>query len=186
MNWMFFIASLTLGSFVCLPQAVGNGERKLGPVDPIATQVGRLQPKMQSPARHRLAAALRDVSRECGMPWQILLSVAFHESSLKTGAVNAKTRDYGLTQINDKTILNLRLDRSRLLTDERYALGAACRVLSENRTKHASTFRYWLGMYRSGNAVWKDAVRRNAMSYDTMIRKTAAQMGYRELRFARK
>lgn len=179
MNWKSFIVSMLIGSFAFLPLAVGNGERSPASIDPsIVTQIKRLQPSLKPIDQKRLAKALRDTAKKCGIPWEILLSIAFHESGLNRHAVNHKTHDYGLTQINEKMILTLGLDPRRLVEDERYALEAACRILEENRTKHSGQVTYWLGMYRSGIAVWKYAVRHNAISYDRMIRSTAAEMGY--------
>lgn len=167
---------LLLGQFVFLPSAIGNGERKLR-YDYVADQIHRLQPRMGEEARYRLAQALRDTSSTCGISWQILLSLAFHESSLNPAAVNDRSKDHGLTQINEKTILTLRLDRHRLMKDERYALAAACRVLTENKQRYQNKFEFWLGMYRSGTAVWKESVRLSATRYDRMIRRTAARLG---------
>lgn len=178
MNWKYSILSMLVGLFGFLPSAGGSGELKSSR-DVIASNVKRLQPRLTPNQVERISTALRAVSGQCGMPWQLLLSLAFHESSLRTGAVNVGTKDHGLTQINDKTILTLRLDRNRLMVDERYALSAACKVLSENRAKYEGRFEYWLGMYRSGTAWWKVSVRLNAIRYDRMIRRTAAQMGYR-------
>lgn len=186
MRWMFFTVSLMTALFAFLPSAGGNGERSLAARDHIAEQIHRLQPKLTPIARHRLASAVRDTSNACGISWQILLSVAYHESSLNLGAVNHKSKDHGLTQINEKTILTLGLDRHRLMKDERYALTAACQVIGENKAKYGKRYKFWLGMYRSGNAMWKDSVRASAIRYDRMIRRTAEEMGYRDTRIARK
>lgn len=108
----------------------------------------------------------------------MLLSIAFNESSLNQAATNGTTKDYGLMQINQKTILRYGLDESRLMKDMVYSLRAACRILRDNHDKYGDRYVYWIGIYRSGTALWREEIRRNAESYDRIIRRTAKRIGF--------
>lgn len=55
-----------------------------------------------SPSIDRL---LQDTTIEYDLPYELLLAIANTESNCKPGAVNKKTHDYGLMQINAKTAL---------------------------------------------------------------------------------
>jgi hypothetical protein len=166
----------------------GNGKLDSSVVrDPILESISKLQPRLKGDAKARLARALRDVSHdnECQISWKVLIAVAFNESSLWVGKVNHKTKDHGLMQINEKNILRMGLDRHRLKTDERYALSAGCRILTDFKKGYAKKFPAWVGMYRAGVNLHKPAVVLSAQKYDTMIRKTVARVEMSGVQIAR-
>ena len=140
--------------------------------------IHRLQPALSIKEVNSLNHALKKVmvSGTCKVAPSVLLSIAFHESSLhktSVGLLNPHTKDYGLMQINEKTVLRMHLDRARLMKDEAYSMQAGCRVLTDNRKIYSHKVPYWLGMYRAGVRMQIPAIRKNAMEYDNMIRKTA-------------
>jgi hypothetical protein len=142
----------------------------------------KLQPALPKQRAKRIAHALEQVGRTCTIPWPILVSIAFNESSLGINTLNPETQDFGLMQVNEKNFLRYGLSQSRLMKDEAYSLTAACRILEENQARYGKRLTYWLGLYRSGTAIWEARVRENAKRYDRMIRKTALRIGYKEQR----
>lgn len=146
--------------------------------DPIAVAIRKLQPALKPARAQQLARSFRNASVSCGVSWQLLVSIAFHESSLGLHKVNAATQDFGLMMINQKTSLRYGLAQDTLLTDDAYSLAAACRVLSDNRARYGSKLPYWIGLYRSGTRLGEARIRDNAKRYDRMVRSTAAQIGY--------
>jgi len=91
---------------------------------------------------------------------------------------NLKSYDYGIMQINERTIKRLRLDPVRVRRDTSYAVQSACRIVRANYELYAH-LPYWIGIYRSGTALWKPSIVRNAQSYSRIILTTAEQLGYR-------
>lgn len=175
-----YITRLSLLAMFVFPLSVAeSGAHKRVTHDPVIHVIGRLQPRLKTDARVRLARALRSVTAEpgCKISWQVLLAVAFNESSLWIDSVNNQTHDHGLMQINEKNVLRLRLDSHRLKRDERYALSTGCKILTQFKTQYAGKFPAWIGMYRAGVRLSSDAVRLSAQRYDTMIRKTVSKMG---------
>lgn len=145
--------------------------------DFLVSAVGDLQPSLNLLERTAIAKAIRET--DCPVAWPLILSIAFHESSLKKHKVNHKTHDYGLTQINQRTALTLGLSLDRLLKDEHYAIAAGCTVLRENHKAYAKDYTYWIGFYNAGTAVWKPEVLKAAKNYDAVIRKIAREkLGY--------
>lgn len=157
----------------------GQGSIPKAKDDPILQAIHKLQPALSNGRAGRLARSFAIAAHDCNIPWQLLVSIAFHESSLGVNVVNAKTHDFGLMQVNEKTALRYDLSQDRLLRDEAYSLAAACRVLSDNRDKYSKRLPYWLGIYRSGTRLSDPRIRENAKRYDHMIRITAATLGYR-------
>lgn len=140
-----------------------------------------LHPKAKQAEVDRIAQAIKKVYADgtCTVPWPLVLSIAFHESTFRLAAVNNKSKDYGFMQISKDNIKRLRLDKQRLMQDYEYSLRIACKILTYNQATYSKKVSYWLGMYRSGNALWKENIRKNAISYDTMIRRTASTIGYK-------
>lgn len=147
-------------------------------IDPVVSAITKLQPALKPAKAKKLAEAL--VKARCTIPWQILVSIAYHESSLRMDAHNASTNDHGLMQINSKNFLRYGLAHDRLVKDAGYSIQAACRILEENRERYAGRVPYWIGLYRSGTALWKENIRDSAMRYDRIIRRTASTLGYVE------
>lgn len=149
--------------------------------DPVITAIVKLQPNLSRTEVLRISSALRSVYEDgtCSIPWQLVLSIAFHESSLRITAINSKSKDYGFMQISKNNIDKMSLNKIRLMSDYKYSLRVACKILSYNQSRYSHKVFYWLGLYRSGNALWKQNIRANAISYDKMVRSTAYKIGYR-------
>lgn len=144
--------------------------------------IRKLQPKLSAKTARQLAKSFIKVSitPECGIPWQILVSIAFNESSLGLKLHNNKSKDYGLMQINHRTIQRMTLDKDRLLSDPTYSISAGCQVLAANKQAYAKKHSFWLGIYRSGTALYKVSIKENAKRYHKIIMRTAAKIGYKE------
>jgi hypothetical protein len=142
--------------------------------------IRRLQPAISKVRAEYLAKVFVRVSQrlDCQIPWQILVSIAFHESSIGLYTENEKSFDYGIMQINERTIRRLKLDFARVRKDSLYSITASCRIVRSNYEAYAH-LPYWIGIYRSGTALWKPSIVRNAESYSRIILSTAEKLGYR-------
>lgn len=148
----------------------------------ILDAIGYLRPAMPIKDALRLETALLKVTatEQCDIPWELLLSIAFHESTLGLNQINAGSGDYGLMQININNIKRKNLSKDKLLADYEYSLTAACNILVDNKARYAKNIPYWIGIYRSGTALWKPAIKLNAKSYDKMVRRVAQKIGYKD------
>lgn len=177
------LKSITLYLFLLsLPcvLAVSTGQGSDQTTELAYDRIRLLQPQLSKARAKALAHAFMTVAQEesCQMPWQILAAIAYNESSLGVSNVNARSKDYGIMQINAKNILRYGLSRDKLMKDETYSIRFACKLLKDNKERFASKHKYWLGVYRSGTALWKNSIVANATRYDRIIRGTARQIGY--------
>lgn len=78
----------------------------------------------------KIASALLRASESTKIPWRILASIAFIESSFKVDAVNKLSNDYGLMQINQYNINAYGFDKKRLLNDLNYSAMAGATVFN--------------------------------------------------------
>ncbi len=160
--------------------STGQGSDKTP--DPAYEAIRKLQPRLSQSQAKALAKDFVVVSHErsCQIPWQILVSIAYNESSLGIHTVNLSSKDYGIMQINRNNILHYGLSQDRLMRDVAYSIRFACKLIKENKTRYSSNRPYWLGVYRSGTALWRDAIVDNAIRYDRIIRNTARKIGFYE------
>jgi hypothetical protein len=161
-----------VGGLVCvLSTAASNAETSR--LDRIYAATRALQPRLSDAQAHRMASAFDQA--QCSIAWQVTLSVAFQESSLNIKAVNRKSGDYGLMQVNEANVRRYGLSRKRLMADERYAIEAGCAILES--VKGACP--YWIGLYRTGPAVRHPFYIQLAKSYHSLVMKRAMRLGYR-------
>lgn len=139
-----------------------------------------LQPRLPVSEANKIASAIKSVYTDgtCTIPWQLVVSIAFHESTFRISAVNKKSMDYGMMQISKNNVKRFGLSKDRLMRDYAYGLRVACHLITYNQSKYAGKIPYWVGIYRSGTALWKENIKKNAIQYDRMIRRTAAKIGY--------
>lgn len=173
----------------CISQAPFAIPADYQPENPVSA-IRKLQPALsESKARNLLQIFVQTSARpDCQIPWQILASIAFHESSLGLHNTNSVSGDHSLMQINERTIARMKLNPARLMKDAAYAVQSACRVLRSNRDAYSEDRPYWLGIYRSGTRFSSPRIVRNAKSYARIVLATAHELGYRpnfELALAR-
>jgi hypothetical protein len=73
------------------------------------------------------------------------------------------------------------LDPERVQVDDHLSVRLACNIIRANREQYSHRFPHWLGIYRSGTRLTSERIRKNAESYDSMIRETARRIASYEL-----
>jgi soluble lytic murein transglycosylase-like protein len=97
-----------------------------------------------------LRAQARTIASQHDLDPELFVALIEVESQFKVGAFNARTRDYGLTQINEYNVKALNLDRRRLLTDPAYNLNAGATVLKYFKRRYAHKEKLWYARYNCG------------------------------------
>lgn len=90
------------------------------------------------------------------------------ESSYRLSAKNPECGDYGIGQINHKTIKSLNLDEKKLLSDLTYSVEAAAIVLSHFKRYQKREPDTWYCRYNVGTA-GRDRIRTACQTYVTMV-----------------
>lgn len=79
---------------------------------------------------HKIKDAVLKASKRYGLDARTILGIAIVESSLNQWAINTKTHDFGLMQVNQHNIRALKLDRNKLLNNIEYNIDSGARILS--------------------------------------------------------
>ncbi len=78
----------------------------------------------------KVAKAALIASKKFSIPVNIILGLAYVESSYRLGAVNKSSNDYGIMQVNAYHVRVSKLDKQKLLTDMDYSFYQGTRVFS--------------------------------------------------------
>lgn len=137
------------------------------------TIIQRLNPSLRTVDALSISSAIASTS--CPITPVKLLALLYLESSLRLRAVNSKTADYGLAQINSHTIKRFKLDKERLMNSYSYSVESACKVLWHHR-KIVGRYPEWIGSYRAGTNFKSPSTRQNARRYVNLINSTVAKI----------
>ena len=110
----------------------------------VQNQIKKNSPKISKEYSKTLAKTILEKSKKHGVSPTILAAVLMQESSYRISAKNFRCGisvttgeqdcvvvDYGIGQINHKTIKNFNFDETRLLSDLEYSVEAAAIVLAD-------------------------------------------------------
>lgn len=92
-------------------------------------------------------------------------AILTQESQLKVGAVNRRTQDYGIGQINIRNIHSLKLNKHRLLTDAHYSVEQSAKILSYFHTRYSASGASWFCRYNVGNRTMTMGMKRRCRTY---------------------
>lgn len=117
----------------------------------VYTQIGLINPRMKQAKKAELAHYITEACRDYSIPCDVFTAILAQESMFNIKAVNKASNDYGIGQINIKTIKAYKFDLKLLRTDLRYSIRASAKVLSwfkRYKTKEAR----WFCRYNVGTA----------------------------------
>lgn len=92
----------------------------------VESKINTLNGALTLQKRVRIANAVR----KCGLDQNLVLAIIKTESDFVNGALNKRSKDFGLMQVNDYHVQVSNLDRSRLRWDVEYNVAQGCRILS--------------------------------------------------------
>lgn len=113
-------------------------------------QISKNAPHLPEKYVQEVGKAVNKICLEMDIPCPILKAVLFVESEYLVGAVNNRTKDYGIGQINEKNIRKLKLDKYRLLTDVEYSVYEAAKILKYFQKRYSKTEYCWFARYNVG------------------------------------
>ncbi len=121
-----------------------------------------LKPDIDRVYAIELSQSINKHSIVYNVPSDAMVKLAYIESKFKPDAVNKRTLDYGVFQINIRNIKAYDLDKNRLLIDTNYSVEAGAKVFSYFYHRYGSLEeairRYNCGVKKScikrNNAYW--------------------------------
>lgn len=78
----------------------------------------------------QLSSSIRKHSKAYKIPSQVMIGIAATESSFRLGAVNSRSNDYGVFQVNKYNIKAYKLDKFRLLNDLDYSVESGFKIFN--------------------------------------------------------
>lgn len=131
-------------AFILFMTPMYVSEAKATKADPIFEQVLKNHPGIDRKYARDIAKAIQKVAIEFGIKPQRLAAILAQESMYTLNAVNKKSKDYGIAQINHKTIESFGFDKKRLLTDLEYSVKAGAIVLADFKRMYGHKEKdYW-------------------------------------------
>lgn len=93
-------------------------------------QVRNNNPYLSPKYSEKVAESIDKHAASYGIPSNIVAAIFMVESAYKVNAVNTKSNDYGIGQINEFNIKAYKLDKLRLLSDMNYSVKWGIHVFS--------------------------------------------------------
>lgn len=119
----------------------------------------------------RLAAAFTDSAKRHGLSPQLLTAIGGAESSYYVGAINKRTADYGIMQVNAYNIKKMKLSKKKLLTNIEYSVEQGARILAWFKRKYAKAEpKTWYCRYNVGTRPLKGSLKRICNRYIRTVR----------------
>ena len=109
-------------------------------------------------------------SRYYGIPERLLIAISYVESDFNPLAINHNsngTTDYGIMQVNTANIIDLGLDRNRLLTDPCYNIASGAAILKQCINTYGFNWRA-ISCYNAGH-LWNPSYVRKVYSALTKV-----------------
>jgi soluble lytic murein transglycosylase-like protein len=93
-------------------------------------QIVKNKPSLTLKYAKSVASTIDEAADRYKVPANVLAAIAMQESSYVLSAVNARSNDYGLMQINQYNIDAYGFDKLLLLTDLKYSVDAGAKVFA--------------------------------------------------------
>jgi len=98
-----------------------------------------------------LSRAIVKVSKQYDLNPNLYAAILMQESAYRLNAVNKKSLDFGIAQINDRTIKAFRLNKRKLTSNLDYAIEAGAIVLSDFKKRHGKKETYYWTRYNTSH-----------------------------------
>lgn len=134
----------------------------------VKSQIRQIDPLMPQSKVVQLAYHIEAACLEFNIPCELYTAILAQESMFQLDAFNIKTQDYGIAQINIKTIKAYKFDKHLLLTDLRYSIRAGAKVLSWF-TRYKSKESNWACRYNVGTGSLRDKKLKKCLKYSSLV-----------------
>jgi len=117
--------------------------------DKLFKQILKNQPTIEANYAVRLSNAILDASMRHRVNPHKIAAILAQECRYRLNCINKVTKDYGIGQINHKTIKAFNMDQKRLLTDLEYSVEMAVIVLADFKRMYGKREKDWFTRYNS-------------------------------------
>ena len=118
----------------------------------IASIIVKFNPYLDTKIADKYGIIIDKYSREYGVSWKIVIAIFRQESNFDHKAINWKSRDFGMGQLNFMTIRRRKVDLGALLTDSDYAIKQTFLILKELKERYNTGARGWYRWFTRYNS----------------------------------
>jgi len=133
-----------------------------------------LQPGLNIAYIKKLSAIIDKYSRKFDVDWEIIVAILKVESNFNVKAVNYKSNDFGIGQINIINMKHYGFDLGKQLTDVDYAVHNTCLILYDLKqkynTKSQGVFQ-WFTRYHSYTSNYRKIYYEKLKKYLIILKK---------------
>jgi hypothetical protein len=144
----------------------------------VYNQILKNKPSMDKKTAKLISHHIQMVYIKYKIPRRIYTAILMQESKYDLKAFNKKSKDYGISQINEKTIKAFGFDKSRLTTDLKYSIEAGAIVLADFQKRYEKKEATWFTRYNSSNPKKRKEYFRNIHRYLTPDLKEEFKVAY--------
>lgn len=127
---------------------------------PVYCQINNNKPGIDRTYAIRISSTVRKMEKKYQIPPKVLSAILMQESSYRLQVVgnSGRTKDYGISQINQKTAQRYGFDVTRLMNDLEYSIEAGAIVLHWFMKNFKHKEKDWYARYNcgSGGSVSRD------------------------------
>jgi hypothetical protein len=138
-------------AFVLTFTPIFVSEAKTQQTSPVMVQILRNHPSIDREYARDIASAIYKAATEHRLRPERLAAILAQESMYTLNAVNKKSKDFGIAQINWKTVERYGFDKKRLLTDLEYSVKAGAIVLADFKRMYGKREKNYWSRYNSSD-----------------------------------
>lgn len=118
----------------------------------VANQIKTNKPDIDMKYAKALAESIHKHSKDHKIDPGLVAAILAVESMYDHKAYNKRSKDYGIAQINIKTVSRYKLDKKKLLSDIDYTIESGIKVLSYFHKRYSHKEKNWFVRYNVGTA----------------------------------
>lgn len=155
-----------LALFLLIPSTIGVSDTAyICDSNPTYCQIVRNSPKINKKYALELSAFINKVGALYGVKPHRLTAILAQESRYKLNAINHESLDYGIAQINHKTVAAFGFDKQKLLTDLEYSVKAGAIVLADIKKRYGHREEDYWTRYNSSKPSKRETYKRLVMRF---------------------
>lgn len=131
----------------------------------VYTQITKNSPQINKTFARQLSIQIISKSDKHKVSSKILTAIMMQESTYKVSAQNVQSKDYGIGQINERTIRNFKLNKKLILTNLEYSVEASAIVLADFKRMYGKREKTYWTRYNSGRPVKREVYRKLVSRY---------------------
>ena len=128
-------------------------------------QIVSNKPSIDPKLAQTISRSIVKVSNKYNISPNLYAAILMQESAYNPKAVNPKSGDFGIAQINKTTIATFRFSKTKILSDVHYAIEAGAIVLSEIKVRHSKKERTYWTRYNASKPTKRLIYKKNVLRY---------------------